>query len=128
MASGEGAQEVKRRVRACWFRAPPELIDEVRRYWRGPLSPLIRQLLEEWLEERRKEQLLLGLPESLRRRLVERAGGERKASELALKLLEGALEELEEEGEVQEAIGEALAAAEAEGVEEGEAEGAEEES
>jgi histone H3/H4 len=114
VASGEGAQEARRRVRACWFRAPPELIDEVRRYWRGPLSPLIRQLLEEWLEERRKEQLLLGLPENLRRRLVERAGGERKASELALKLLEGALEELEEEEEAQEA----LAAAEAEGVEE----------
>ena len=124
MVSGES----QRRTRAYWFRAPPELVAEVRRYWEGPLGPLVVQLLEEWLRRRRAEQLLLNLPESLRRRLVERAGSAERAAELALKLLESSLSELEEEEEVQEAIGEALAAAEAEGVEEGEAEGAEEES
>jgi hypothetical protein len=119
VASGEP----QKRTRAYWFKAPPELIAEVRRYWQGPLSPLIQQLLEEWLRRRRAEQLLSDLPEGVRRRLVERAGSAERAAELALKLLEGALDELEEEEEVQEAIGEALAVAE---VEEG-AEGGEEE-
>jgi len=110
VASGEG----KGRTGAYWFKAPPELIAEVRRYWQGPLSHLVVQLLEEWLRRRRAEQLLLNLPESLRRRLVERAGSAERAAELALKLLEAGLSELEEEEEVQEA----LAAAEAGGVEE----------
>jgi len=114
VASGEP----QGRTRAYWFKAPPELVAEVRRYWQGPLSHLVVRLLEEWVRERRAEQLLSHLPESLRRRLVERAGSAEGAAELALKLLENSLSELEEEEEVQEAIGEALAVAEAEGGEE----------
>ena len=120
VASGEP----QRRTGAYWFKAPPELVAEVRRYWQGPLSHLVVQLLEEWLRRRRAEQFLLTLPEGVRRRLVERAGSAERAAELALKLLEAGLDELEEEEEVQEAIGEALAVAEAEeGAEGGEEEG-----
>jgi len=52
------------------------------------------------------KKLLKALPPQLREKAVKLAGGEQAASQLALKLLEQGLAELEEEEELQEALGE----------------------
>ena len=58
------------------------------------------------VEEERRKALLKTLPEELRARLLERAGGnEREAANLAIHYLSLAIEEEETEEAAQEAIG-----------------------
>jgi uncharacterized membrane protein YheB (UPF0754 family) len=82
-----------------------ELYEEIRKLAGGRVSAWISEKLERVVREERAKQLFEALPPEIRRKLLERAGGdERKAAELALRLLNLALEEAEEEEAAQEAI------------------------
>jgi hypothetical protein len=84
---------------------PEDLHEEVRRISGGRISAWLREVARRAVEEERRKALLNALPEEIRQRLLERAGGnEREAANLALRYLASALEEEEEEEAAQEAI------------------------
>jgi hypothetical protein len=84
---------------------PEDLYEELRRISGGRVSAWLRDLARRAVEEEKRKALLRSLPEEIRARLLEKAGGnEREAAGLALRYLASALEEEEEEEAAQEAI------------------------
>jgi len=84
---------------------PKDLYEELRRISGGRVSAWLRDLAAKAVEEEKRKALLRSLPEEIRRRLLEKTGGnEREAAALALHYLSLALEEEEEEEAAQEAI------------------------
>jgi hypothetical protein len=84
---------------------PRDLYLEAKRLSGGKLSSWVASLVAKAVEEEKRKALLEALPEELRERLMEKAGGnEREAANLALRLLNFALEEEETEEAAQEAI------------------------
>jgi hypothetical protein len=85
---------------------PRDLYLEAKRLSGGKLSAWVASIVAKAIEEEKRKAILHALPESLRSQLLEKAGGsEEEAAELALRLLNLALEEKEEEEAAQEAIG-----------------------
>jgi hypothetical protein len=92
-------------MRSISLRIPEDLYEEIRRVSGGRISAWLRDLAQRAVEEERRKALLRSLPEEIRARLLERAGGnEREAVTLALRYLASALEEEEAEEAAQEAI------------------------
>jgi hypothetical protein len=84
---------------------PEELYREVLRVSGGRISAWLRDLAAKAVEEERRKAFLRSLPEELRERLMEKAGGnEQEAANLALYYISSALAEEEEEEAAQEAI------------------------
>jgi hypothetical protein len=84
---------------------PEELYKEMQRVSGGRISAWLRDLAAKAVEEEKRKAFLRSLPEEIRARLLEKAGGnEQEAANLALYYISSALEEEETEEAAQEAI------------------------
>jgi hypothetical protein len=96
----------KHTTRSISVRFPEDLYEEIRKVSGGRISAWLREVAAKAIEEEKRKALLRSLPEEIRARLLEKAGGnEQEAASLALHYLSLAIEEEEEEETVQEAIG-----------------------